>query len=53
MPFPGPDIFDLPGLKNRKAQVLDWMRWAEAKMLRKKESQPIVGWLRPGDPAVR
>lgn len=53
MPFAGPDIFDLPGLKNRKAQMLDWMRWAEAKVLRKKESQPIVGWLRPGDPAVR
>ncbi len=53
MPFAGPDLFDLPGLKNRKAQMLDWVRWAEAKVLRKKESQPVVGRLRPGDPAVR
>ncbi len=53
MPFAGPDLFDLPGLRNRKAQMLDWMRWAEAKVLRKKESQPFVGQLKPGDPAVR
>ncbi len=53
LPFTGPDLFDLPGLKNRKAQLLDWTRWAEAKLKGKKESQPLVGRLRPGDPPVR
>ncbi len=50
-PFLGPDVFHLPGLKNRKAQMLDWTRWAEAKLLGKK-SQPLVGRLRPADPPV-
>lgn len=53
MPFAGPDVFDLPGLRNRKAQLLDWTRWAEAKLLGKKESQPLIGRVRPGDPPVR
>lgn len=53
MPFAGPDVFDLPGLRNRKAQLLDWTRWAEARLTGRKESQPLVGWLRPGDPPVR
>ncbi len=52
-PLAGPDFFDMPGLKNRKAQLLDFLRWGESKITGKPESQPLVGRLRPTDPAVR
>ncbi|MGB0508174.1 MAG: phytanoyl-CoA dioxygenase family protein [Pikeienuella sp.] len=52
-PLTGPDVFDLPGLRNRKAQMLDWYRFANAKVTGRRESQPLVGELLPGDPSVR
>lgn len=53
MPLTGLDPFSLPGLKGRKAQAVDFGRAAIAKMTGGQESQPLVGSVRPGDPAVR
>ena len=52
-PLAGPDLFDLPGLKNRKAQLLDAQRALISKLTGKAEGQPYVGDLYPADPAVR
>lgn len=52
-PLAGPDLFDLPGLRNRKAQMLDWYRAAAARLSGRPESQPYVGDLLPGDPPIR
>lgn len=52
-PFAGPDFFDLPFLRHRKAQLLDGQRWAISKLTGKAEGQPYVGDLRPADPPVR
>ncbi|WP_172295840.1 phytanoyl-CoA dioxygenase family protein [Pseudoruegeria sp. HB172150] len=52
-PLAGPDIMDLPGLRGRKAQLLDMYRAAEARISGKKESQPLVGEVLAASPAVR
>lgn len=52
-PLAGPDLFDLPALKNRKLQMLDWTRWAESRLTGRKERQPVVSRLKPADPPVR
>lgn len=52
-PFKGPHLSDLPGLRGRKAQAQDGLRWLEARATGRKEGQPLVGDVRPGDPAVR
>ncbi|HEU0222852.1 MAG TPA: phytanoyl-CoA dioxygenase family protein [Paracoccaceae bacterium] len=49
-PFTGPDLLDLPGLRGRRAQILDGLRWLESRLTGRPESQPLVGRLRPGDP---
>lgn len=52
-PLAGGDVFDLPGLRGRKAQAQDMARWAQAKLTGRRESQPLVGEVRAADPAVR
>lgn len=52
-PLAGPSLYDLPGLRNRKAQMLDLQRALVAKITGKAEGQPYVGDLYPGDPPVR
>ena len=52
-PFAGPDMMDLPGLRGRKAEILDIYRGLEARLGGKPESQPLVGELRADDPPVR
>ena len=51
-PFVGPDIMDLPGLRGRRAQLLDLARAAEARLFRRREVQPYVGDLFADDPPV-
>jgi len=53
MPFTGLDPFSLPGLRGRKAQAVDLGRALIAKVTGQAEGQPLVGSVRPGDPAVR
>lgn len=52
-PFTGPDPFDLPGLRNRKAQLLDAQRALISRLTGRPEGQPYVGDLLPADPPVR
>ena len=52
-PLAGPDFMDLPGLRGRKAEILDYYRAVEARLKGKPESQPLVGEVRAVDPAVR
>lgn len=42
-PLAGPDPMDMPGLRGRKAQFLDFFRSAEARITGKAEYQPFVG----------
>ncbi|MEM7509179.1 MAG: phytanoyl-CoA dioxygenase family protein [Pseudomonadota bacterium] len=53
MPVAGLDPFRLPGLRGRRAQVLDMMRDMGARMAGRTLAQPPVGLVRPGDPPVR
>lgn len=52
-PLVGPDVMDFPGLRGRKAQMLDIYRSAEARITGKPESQPLVGEVLAASPAVR
>ena len=52
VPFAGPDFMDLPGLRGRKAQLLDTARDMEAKLFGRKAKQPLVGRVHACDPAV-
>lgn len=53
MPFSGLDVFSLPGLKGRKGDAIDLGRAALSRITGKPEGQPLVGMVKPGDPAVR
>ena len=53
IPLAGPDFMDLPGLRGRKAQMLDAARDIGAKLLNKQTNQPFVGLVKACDPAVR
>lgn len=52
-PFTGLDLFRLPGLRGRRAQVGDLMRKIEERIKGKPEHQPIVGEVLADAPAVR
>jgi hypothetical protein len=52
-PFTGPDLFGRPGMRNRKAQLLNLQRCAIARLKNRPETATLVGELRPCDPAVR
>lgn len=47
------DPFRLPGLAGRRGQALDLLRAAAARATGRSEGQPLVGTVRPGDPAIR
>jgi len=53
LPLAGPDPMDLPGLRHRKAQILDAARAVEARLRGTPENQPFVGKLLADAPAVR
>lgn len=53
LPWTGFDFLDLPGLKGRRAQLLDLQRDLLATLTGKADSQPKVGILFPTDPPVR
>lgn len=52
VPLSNLDLFALPGLRGRKGEAVYVLRAALAKLAKKRETQPIVGMVRPGDPAV-
>ena len=52
VPLSSLDVFALPGLRGRKGEAVYMGRAALAKILKQQETQPIVGMVRPGDPAV-
>ncbi len=52
-PFASLDPFDIPGLRGRKAQLVDLARAIESRLTGRPESQPLVGILRPTDPPAR
>ncbi|MGZ0188941.1 MAG: phytanoyl-CoA dioxygenase family protein [Alphaproteobacteria bacterium] len=51
-PYAGPDIFDIPGLRNRKAELVDFSRSINAKITGRPQNHPYVGDLLPGDDPV-
>lgn len=53
VPFAGLDPFRLPGLRGRRGQMLDFARDLAARVAGRAPAQPLVGNLRPGDPAMR
>ena len=52
VPVSSLDVFRLPGLRGRKGDAVYMGRAALAKLTQKAETQPVVGMVRPGDPAV-
>ncbi|MEM7544548.1 MAG: phytanoyl-CoA dioxygenase family protein [Pseudomonadota bacterium] len=52
-PLPGMDVFDLPGIRGRRAQLQDIAWAAAARLSGTKETQPLVGNVLIGDPARR
>lgn len=52
MPFTGLDLFSLPGLKGRKTDVINGVRYAAARLSGRALDQPSVGAVRPGDPPL-
>lgn len=53
VPVSGLDLFSLPLLRGRKGDVVDGLRALQSKVTGKPEGQPLVGSLKPGDPAIR
>ncbi|MEM9010679.1 MAG: phytanoyl-CoA dioxygenase family protein [Pseudomonadota bacterium] len=53
LPVAGPDPMDLPGLRGRRAQLLDLKRDLAARLTGRPDGQPPVGRVRPTDPPVR
>jgi len=53
LPWSGGDILNVPGLKGRRAQLLDLVRDTRAAVTRKPDGQPPVGRVRPTDPPRR
>lgn len=49
-PSPGLDVFDLPGLRNRKGETLDHFRWTMARLQGKPSRLPYAGEFKVGDP---
>ena len=53
LPWTGGDVLDLPGLRGRRAQLLDLLRDIGTAVTRSPSGQPPVGRVRPTDPPRR
>lgn len=53
IPWTGGDMMDIPGLRGRRAQFLDFQRDTLSWISGKPDGQPPVGLVRPADPAKR
>lgn len=53
IPWSGGDLLDLPGLRGRRAQLLDLRRDLVSRLGGRPDGQPVVGYLHPTDPPRR